>query len=107
MVLVVLLILAAAAIFTVAKGKLGAWFSKPASAQPVILVSPKGPTMWQRTAGFIVGALIIAVPAALLLKYTGQHHDPVTNYYAPTVTSTTFPATITDVPPLSTTGGNR
>ena len=104
----VLLIIAAAAIFTVARGKLGAWFAKPGEPpQRVIVVSPAGPTLWQRLASAIVGALIIAVPVVLLLKYTGQHHDPVTNYYAPTVTSTTFPATITDVPPLPTTGGSR
>jgi hypothetical protein len=106
----VLLIVSAAAVFTVLKGKLGALFSKfskPISAQPVFLVSPKGATLWQRTASFIVGALIVAVPAVLLLKQTGEHHDPVTNYYAPTVTSTTFPAMTAVVTPQSTAGGNR
>lgn len=107
MLLVVLLIIAAA-VFTVARGKLGAWFAKPSEPpQRVIVVSPKGPTLWQRFASTIVGALMIAVPAVLLLRYLGEHHDPATNYYAPTVSSTTFPATITDVPPLPTTGGNR
>jgi len=103
----VLLIIAAAAVFTVVRGKLGAWFAKPGEPpQRVIVVSPAGPTLWQRTASFIVGALIVAVPAVLLLRQTGEHHDPVTNYYAPTVTSTTFPATITDIKPR-TTGGSR
>ncbi|GAA2035349.1 hypothetical protein GCM10009839_40050 [Catenulispora yoronensis] len=97
--MVVLLIIAAAAVFTVAKGTLGAWFAKPGDpAQRVVIVSPAGPTLWQRTAGFIVGALFVAVPAVLLLKQTGQHHEPVTNYFAPTVTSTTLP---------NTAGGNR
>jgi hypothetical protein len=105
---VVLLIIAAAAVFTVFKGKLGAWFAKPGEpAQRVVIVSPAGPALWQRIAGTIVGALIVAVPAVLLLKYTGEHHDPVTNYYAPTVTSNTFPAAITDVTPQNTAGGSR
>lgn len=105
---VVLLVIAAAAVFTVARGKLGAMFAKPGEPpQRVILVSPKGPTLWQRTASFIVGALIVAVPAMLLLKQTGQHHDPATNYYAPTViTSTTVPATTAGTP-HTTTGGSR
>lgn len=103
----VLLFIAAAAVFTVARGKLGAWFAKPGEpAQRVVVVSPAGPTLWQRGASFIVGAMIVAVPAVLLLKYTGEHHDPVTNYYAPTVGSTTFPATTTVVTPQST-GGSR
>ena len=104
---IVLLIIAAAAVFTVFKGKLGAWFPKPGEpAQPVVVVSPAGPTLWQRTASFIVGTLIVAVPAVLLLKYTGEHHDPATNY-APTITSTTFPATTTVVAPPTTAGGKR
>lgn len=108
MVIAVLLIIAAAAVFTVARGKLGAWFAKPGEPpQRVLIVSPAGPTLWQRFASTIVGALIVAVPAVLLLRYLGEHHDPATNYYAPTVSSTTFPATITDVPPLPITGGNR
>ncbi|WP_194894705.1 hypothetical protein [Catenulispora pinisilvae] len=106
--IVVLLIVAAAAVFTVARGKLGAWFAKPGEpAQRVIVVSPAGPTLWQRTAGTIVAALIILVPVLLLLKYTGEQHDPATNYYAPTVTSTTVPATTTVVTPQTSPGGSR
>ena len=87
---VVLLIVAAAAVFTVFKGKLAAWFAKPGEPpQRVVIVSAAGPTLWQRTAGTIVGALLVLVPAMLLLRYTGEHHDPVTNYYAPAATSTT------------------
>ncbi|MBS2538910.1 hypothetical protein KGQ20_39805 [Catenulispora sp. NF23] len=108
MVIAVLLIVAAAAVFTVARGKLGAWFAKPGEPpQRVIVVSPAGPTLWQRVAGTIVAALIILIPVMLLLKYTGEQHDPATNYNAPTVTSTTFPATTTDVTPQNTPGGRR
>ena len=106
--MVVLLIVAAAAVFTVARGKLGAWFAKPGEPpQRVIVVSPAGPTLWQRIASGIVSALVIAVPAVLLLKYTGEHHDPATNYNTPTVSSTRFPGTVTDVPPLPITGASR
>jgi len=73
----------------------------------LIVVSPAGPTLWQRIASGIVSALVIAVPAVLLLKYTGEHHDPATNYNPPTVSTSTFPGTVTDVPPLPITGASR
>ena len=107
MLAVILLIIAAAAVFTVARAKLGAWFARPGEPpQRVIVVSPAGPGLWLRTASFIVGALIVAVPTVLLMKYTAEHHDPATNYHAPMVT-TTFPATIIDVTPQNTAGGSR
>jgi len=105
---IVLLIIAAAAFFTVARVKLGAWFAKPGEPpQRVTIVSPAGPTLWQRTASFIVGALIVAGPAVLVLKQTGEHHDPVTNYYAPAATSTTGSPAPASEPATGSTGGKR
>lgn len=106
--LCLLAFVAAAAVLTVVKGTFGSWFARPGEPpQRVVVVSPAGPTLWQRTAGFIVGALFVAVPAVLLLRYLGQHHDPATNYYAPTITSTAFPAATSGATPLPPTGGGR
>jgi hypothetical protein len=108
------IILVAVCLMSVLKKKADGWSAKPGSApKPVYVVTPGGPSLWQRFSSGVVSVAFLVAAAALLLRWTATHHDePVTNYYAPTApASTTAPATPAgtraEAAHASATGGKR
>jgi hypothetical protein len=106
---VIVLVVVALAFFTVGSGFLRGLFAKPGPPpQRVVIVSPVGPGLWQRLAGGIVAAVLIAFPAGLLLRATaGTSGDYVVpNYFqqasTPSSTPTAHPATTAPKPTAAT-----